>query len=298
MNWGLTSRILGGTYATEEGDPPINNKTPPPAGAQWNHIEPLTATGQAFAKVTIEERIDNTFEASLAGAQVYFGSETPGDTAWISLGGAEMTGIFDPLASTWQAVALTAGIKVPEFMNKVEGMTAAERQAFYEATNIPAFNVGATDLRGSLGGVYLGSATDPAFGIKNVTFFAPTSGAKPQIWASGGTSGGVSGTFTGTPSALTVPLQGFAVGSGSVASPASTNGITASFNVEKWGAAAGQNWGATITNGAAPANALTGATGYTTANVITFEGGATGTIISAPGGAPGTFSGTAAGIVK
>jgi len=184
------------------------------------------------------------------------------------------------------------GILTGDFMAKVSE-PGFDPDAFYKATNIPCFSVGATDLRGSIpnigyGGIDLGSPSDASRGILNATFFAPSSGAKPQIWASGGTGVGVGviGSYTGSPDPSmieSVPLVGYQPGTGTV------NGISASFNLEKW---SGTTWGATITNGAAPANSLTGATGFTAVNPITFQGGAAGTAED------GNLMGTAAGIVK
>ena len=171
------------------------------------------------------------------------------------------------------------------FINMVSGMDDAERTNFMKATKIPAFQVGVTDLRGDSnvtgGNIDLGSAADPAGGIRSATFFALTSGGAPRIWA----SGSVTGTFTGTPAGGTVPLSGYAPGTGTA------NGITANFNVTQWSAT---TWGATVTNGSAPVNSLTGSQGFVTTNAVGFQGGAAGSV-NTPAG---TFSGTAAGIVR
>jgi hypothetical protein len=126
---------------------------------------------------------------------------------------------------------------------------------------------------------------DASRGILNATFFAPSTGAKPQVWA----SGLVNGSYTGSPTGGIVALSGYAPGSTGQAA----NGINAAFNVLPFGTT---NWGATIT-GNAPAGSLSGAQGFTQTNGVTFQGGAVGQITKTPDATPGTFTGTAAGIV-
>ena len=123
------------------------------------------------------------------------------------------------------------------------------------------------------------SGINQYYGISNATFFAPSTGGTPKIWA----SGNVNGTYTGTPTGSSFGLTGYQPGT------VTTNGINAQFNVQQW---TGSKWGATVTNGTVPANT----TGFTYTNSTTtglnFQGAAAGTI------GTGTFSGTAAGIVK
>ena len=279
---------------------------PPQSGDKWNQVWEIvcadcTATSIKYigTEITGVDASNKVFNGQAVSATINWEDVAGG--GWTSVGGSLLKGAFDPLTATWRAVALMTGMETAAFMNKVDPVVAmttdAQRDAFYKATNIPAYSVGATDLRGSwldsTNSINMGSATiDTTYGIRNATFFAPTSGAKPQIWASGGTSGGVSGAYTGTPFYAIVPLTGYQPGT------STPNTITANFNVQQWGATAGSTWGATVTSGNAPANSLTGATGFTQTNAVTFEGGAAGKIISIPSVAPGTFSGTAAGIVK
>jgi hypothetical protein len=173
------------------------------------------------------------------------------------------------------------------FMAKIDSIKndTAALQAFYDVTKIPCFQVGSTDLRGggsvTGGSINLGGASDPSMGIMNATFLAPSTGDMPQIWA----SGSVVGAFTGSPSGVTVALSGYAPSTGTA------NGISANFNVQQFNTAT-STWGATVTNGTAPVNSLTGATGATVSTALTFTGGAAGTINTG-----GTFTGTAAGVV-
>ena len=113
-------------------------------------------------------------------------------TTWVSVG--EVMGTFDPTLYTFQVESMGVAIETNTFLNMVTDNPSA-----LEALKIPCFAVGATDLRGSWsnGGnsIDMGNAADAAKGILNATFFAPSTGGKPQIWA----SGNVNGAFTGSP---------------------------------------------------------------------------------------------------
>lgn len=233
---------------------------------------------------------DATVKGSVAGAKVEWVSAS----TWVN--GGTIKGVFDPNEATikpWRAIAQGAMIETKAFMDKLglintevdETKRTAALQAFYDATKIPCFQVGSTDLRGSGGvtggAINLGSASDPSRGIMNATFLAPSTGGMPQIWA----SGSVAGAFTGSPTGGTVALSGYAPGS-----TGAGNGITANFNIRQFNTA---TWAATVTNGAAPVNSLTGATGATVNTALTFTGGAAGKVDAANG----TFTGTAAGVV-
>lgn len=206
--------------------------------------------------------------------------------------GGEIKGLFDPVAHTWQAVRNGTSVETAAFLAKIASKSgdAAALEAFMNATKIPAIHIGSTDLRGNgsvTGGtINLGSAADAGKGILNTAFFAYSTGAPPQVWA----SGSVNGAYTGSPTAGTVNLSGYAPGT-----TGTTNGITANFNVQQFGAS---TWSATVTNGNAPANSLTAPQGGSATHAaMTFQGGAAGSVTPSPS-AGGTFTGTAAGIVK
>jgi hypothetical protein len=227
---------------------------------------------------------DATVKGSVAGAKVDWVSAS----TWVN--GGTIKGLFDSsaaTAATWRAIAQGAMMDTATFMAKIDSIKndTAALQAFYDATKIPCFQVGSTDLRGSGsvtgGSINLGGASAPSMGIMNATFLAPSTGGMPQIWA----SGSVVGAFTGSPVGVTVALSGYAPGTGAA------NGISANFNVQQFNTAT-STWGATVTNGTAPVNSLTGATGATVSTALTFTGGAAGTINTG-----GTFTGTAAGVV-
>jgi hypothetical protein len=226
---------------------------------------------------------DATIKGSVAGAKVDWVSAS----TWVN--GGTIKGLFDSsaaMAATWRAIAQGAMMDTATFMAKIDSIKndTAALQAFYDVTKIPCFQVGSTDLRGSGsvidGSINLGGAADAARGIMAATFLAPSTGAMPQIWA----SGSVVGAYTGSPTGGTVSLAGFAPGTGT------GNGITANFNVQQFNTA---TWGATVTNGAAPAGSLTGAAGATATTAVGFQGGAAGQVNAIVQ----TFTGTAAGIV-
>jgi len=279
------ARLIGGTYGGGL----------PAAGAKWLQLENRGTAGQALWGTEIIAVNGNAFDARLAGATIPWG-DAAGPWPLTAVGGGQMKGVFDTGSSTWQAVALTTGMDTAAFMNKVGSFTTdAERNAFYQATYIPAYAVGATDLRGSwtnsTNGIDMASfdgANNRYLGISNATFFAPTSGAKPQIWASGGIS--VNGTYTGTPVPISgtppypltqtwFPLVGYQPGT------TTANGISATFNLRSWSNTT-WTWGATITGGNVPP----GTAGFF-ADGFQFQGGATGQQF-----ANGSFTGTAAGI--
>jgi hypothetical protein len=216
------------------------------------------------------------------GASVLVKNSEPASTYVLT---GSIKGLFDPVQFTYHMITQGTFMETATFVNKVSGMNDAQRQAFTDATKIPAFVVGTTDLRGSgsvMGGaINLGNAQDATNGILSAAFYAPSTGGKPQIWA----SGNVIGAYSGAPAGGAVSLSGYAPGS------STANGISANFNIQQW---TGTKWGATVTSGSVPA----GTSGFTYPNAattgITFQGGAAGGINAANG----TFSGTAAGIVK
>jgi hypothetical protein len=281
----LNSTLVGGILSGSA--PPSSwTWTVPPGGPIFNpetHMYNPVRTN--FIGVNIaSDPANNTFTGSMVSASVEWAN------AMTALSGGQIKGMFDPNA-TWQAVISATGMDTATFISKATALeTEAQRTAFYKATNIPCFQVGATDLRGNgdvpVSGITgstinLGSAADNTRGILNATFFAPSTGAKPQVWA----SGLVNGSYTGSPTGGTVGLSGYAPGSSGLL----TNGITADFNLLHFNT----TWGATVTNGNVPTNSLTGASGYTASNPVGFQGGAAGMV--QPG--LGTFNGTAAGIV-
>jgi hypothetical protein len=277
--WNVDQTLLGGTYAGK------------PSGWTWTFNSPEAGqplpndTDWASVQIAPSDTT-NAFTGQMAGAKVNWAEGVT------KVSGAEIKGLFDPVATTWKAVAQGTSMETSAFVNLVNSFTTdAEKNAFMAALKIPCISVGSTDLRGNGsvtgGSINLGSPSDASKGILNAAFYAFSTGAKPQVWA----SSLVNGAYTGSPTAGTVNLSGYAPNT------QTANGITANFNVQQFGAT---TWGATVTNGSAPANSLTAPQGGSATHAaITFQGGAAGKIDSIPvGGTPGAFSGTAAGIAK
>jgi len=250
----LGLNVIGGTYS---GTPlswtwQIDTPTPNPMDTSW--IVP-----------NITAPVNNVFTGTVVEAHVNW------EDARTYVQGGDIKGIFNPTTSTWKAVGVNFQMETGEFMNKLASMTTdAQKEAFYKATKIPCVEIGRTNLTGTGSGS--GWSIDMSsnnYGMKDVVFLAPTSGARPQIWATGTVAGG----YTGAPTAgATVPLTG------------GTNGVTANFQVQNWN---NTTWGATV-NGQAP-------NGIGTYNQqLNFTGGAAGMIKPATN----SFSGTAAGVVK
>ena len=273
-NLSVRAEVAGGGY---------NKDVPPQVGSRFSEVNESGARNTVTEITAVDQK--NVFDANLVSARSAW-DEAGGTTkVW----GGVLKGSFDPITATWRAVSLMTGIETKAFLDKISSMNDAQKQAFFDATKIPAFTVGTTDLRGRAGLIDMGSAGDVGKGIVNATFLAPSTGGKPQLWA----SGNVSGAYTAAPvaGAATVPLTGYQVGTGTA------NGISANFNIQSWGAT---KWGATVTGGVAPIGSITGntkgQTGGVSGNTVpyNFQGGAAGSINSTSG----TFAGTAAGIVK
>ncbi|MHB8829484.1 MAG: hypothetical protein ACYC6Q_08170, partial [Syntrophales bacterium] len=254
-----------------------NAGVPPEAGARISEVYG-DGTSYRLMEITKVDQDSRVFDANAANARIAWGE----GSGFTQVSGGALKGSFDPVTATWRAVSMTTGMETAGFLNKISSMDDAQRQAFYDATKIPAFTVGTTDLRGQAGEIDLGSA---GRGILNVKFLAPSTGGSPQLWASGNVNGGYTATPGVGTGSTTVSLAGYQVGTGT------PNGITANFNMQNWGAT---KWGASVTNGSVPA----GTSGFNYPNApstgINFQGGAAGTINAANG----AFSGTAAGVVK
>jgi len=262
----VMEQVTGGGY---------NAGVPPEVGARISEVGE-TNTPYRLMEITKVDQDSKAFEANTADVRIVGGS------GFTQVNAGALKGSFDPVTATWRAVSMTTGMETAGFLNKISSMDDAQRQAFYDATRLPAFTVGTTDLRGQAGEIDLEST---GRGILNVKFLAPSTGGRPQLWASGNVSGGYTaapGLGTGS---TTVPLVGYQVGTGTA------NGITANFNMQSWGAT---SWGASVTSGSVPAG--TSGFNYPSAAItgLNFQGGAAGAINAANG----AFSGTAAGVVK
>ncbi len=192
---------------------------------------------------------------TLSGKAFGYGADLGSGTTWISAG--TTTGSFDPVAMTWEAVEEGEYLDTTTFLSMVS--TPSGRQELANI-NIPFVEVGRANLSGSNGNV---SVT-----MNDVVFFAYSTGAAPDIWA----TNSISGTFSTEPTAgTTVALSG--------------NGLNADFTIDRW---SGGNWTSTISNGTGTYSG----SGTMDGTTVEFEGAGAGTYDS------NSFSGTGSGVVK
>ena len=172
----------------------------------------------------------------------------------ISVG--ETFGTFDPNAYTWQAVSMGAWIETNKFLQMTQ---SPEGIAKLQQLNIPCVEVGRATLTGSGNNFSNLNMTD-------TIFFAPSTGAKPTIWA----TGNVNGSYSSAPTINTpVGLSG--------------GGLNADFTFKQWDAS-NNKWLSSV-NGTGGFNGS-----------ASFQGAGAGTLTN-PSGA-GTISGTAAGVAR
>jgi len=249
--WGISMTEVGGTYT---GDP----------RGDAVFIYSIESGGTPIgAESVLAMQHTAAWNATEGG---YFRSNVVGASAdWSSaatfVAGGTIMGTFSPSASgTWTGNYLGTQIETTAFMALA---STPAGQAKLAALNIPAVQVGTVSLSGS-GGPW------SSLNINNAGFYASTSGAKPQLWA----SNNISGAFT-TNTNITSPVT--------LSGSAGSNIFNASFAIQGWNSATG-NWVAAVTGGISPG--LNGAT--------QFKGAAAG-IGATP--TSGTITGTASGIV-
>jgi len=240
-----------------------------PAGAPWNmdfYLADSSPAGISLAGSMSGDQWDpatGKLHAYTRGAWHDLLSAQPAATPMTGIFIGETVGTFNPLSLQ----AVTSGIWLET--GKFLGLAAtAAGQATLQKLNIPAVEVGKAD--------FTGGNTSFDVTIRDLRFFAPVSGARPQLFASDGISGNY---FVASPSGTVNLVQT----PGAVA----VSGITPSFSIDKWDATANK-WSATL--------ATVGNNGVVAGNGnIQFKGPAAG---RTSGGATGTFTGTAAGSVR
>ncbi|MEI6315394.1 MAG: hypothetical protein WCO89_11030 [Syntrophus sp. (in: bacteria)] len=196
---------------------------------------------------------NNRIEGSIAG---HWASVESGLTG-ISFG--QLLGTFNPNNYTYQAVAAGGFLETNQYLDMTATQSGRET---LRSINVPCIQVGNATLSQTGGTASMQNVT-----MSNVKFFAYSSGAVPQIWA----TNGVTGTAVGTP-AGTANLSG--------------GGLSANFTMKNWDTN-NNKWMATVTNGA---GSITG--GGTNVQNLKFRGAAAGNISG------NNFSGTGAGVVK
>lgn len=258
-----------------------------PAGSVWSIAQATsggTYSGTPTASSAWQWEINTT--SSHGPEAHYWASQANGinngimtgtmTNGWVSYGNGDtgvmagtFKGLFDPNTATWQSISQLVTMQTGTFLTKVTPMDETQRQAFQNATNIPAFQVGQATL----------SQTSPAgtnnltnVTMSNVTFFSSTASGAPQIWATASVTGDYSGVSPPSPGGPIVNLSG--------------GGLNATFDVKYWNDTSNY-WGARIAgNGTLSGGSYNGS--------INFKGGAAG-LINAPAA---SFSGTGAGIAK
>jgi hypothetical protein len=244
--WGAFQNLMGGSYDKA--------KSPSPAAWTWEADIPGMRTD--FMNIQVLSSADGVATGELAGATAIY---TSGVTF---VNAANLKGLFDPVSSTFQTIAQGTFMETGAFINLVNSLSDAEKNAFMAAMKIPAINVGQATLTQGAGVVNnLSNVT-----MNNVTFFATSTGAVPKIWA----TNDVRGNYAAAPS-LTGPAVNL-----------SGNGLNATFNVNYWD---GANWGARVAGSG-------NLSGGSYAGPVDFKGAAAGAIKPEAG----SFSGTGAGI--
>lgn len=229
------------------------------------------------------------FEVDLAGTQ-WSGNALAGTAAgyWMNMSPAtpetgiyigETSGTYNP--STWQATGNGSWIETNRFLELAS--TEAGR-ASLAAINVPAVEVGRVDLSGSI--MMDGATTGVDFvslEMNNVTFFAPSTGGRPSLWATNGVTGSYDFANGSALSASSI------LSSDNVITMEDGNTISAQFQFTQWQSG---KWNGKLSNGYGD---LSGGGGSYTGSINGMKGGAAGTMT---GTTTGTLTGTASGTVK
>ncbi len=172
------------------------------------------------------------------------------------VGGGEVAGTFDPNQQTYETAEIWALVDTASFLRLAREEAGRKQLA---ELNIPCVEIGKTDLAGS--------SQNLSVSVKDVTFFAYSTGDLPRIWA----TESVSGTYQADPLPEdTVTLTG--------------EGIEAQFEVTRWES---KRWGAAISGSGALKRS-----DRPELSDIDFKGTGAGEY------GDGRFSGTAAGLAE
>jgi FecR protein len=262
-DWGISQMVLGGSY-------------PAPSGDLWS----LSFTGSSGA--------GHTFDADLAGTQwssnrinasasgYWVDARTAAPSTGIYIG--ETIGTFNPADLTWQAITTGTWLETNRFLQMAADPAGRNK---LQQLNIPAFEVGRTNLTGSLVAGSGESLDYMSVLMNNVAFFAPSNGQKPGIWA----TNAVSGQYDFSHGMIT---PGTVTNADNVIAISNGNGINADFQFTRWDTT-NNTWSSSIQNGTGTLS------GGSYNGPVNFRGGAAGTLT---GAGSGSLSGTAAGIVK
>jgi hypothetical protein len=262
-DWGVSQMILGGAYSTAPSD-------------LWSlSLTGSSGEGHAFdADIAGTQWSANRINASAAG--YWADARTAAPSTGIYIG--ETIGTFNPADLTWQAITTGTWMETNRFLQMAADPAG---RAKLQQLNIPAFEVGRTNLTGSLIAGSGESLDYVSVLMNNVAFFAPSNGQKPGVWA----TNAVNGQYDFSHSILT---PGNITGADNVIAISNGDGISADFRFTQWNTA-NNTWSSGIRNGTGTLS------GGSYNGPVSFRGGAAGTLT---GTNSGSFSGTAAGTVK
>lgn len=263
-DWGISQIELGGSYT----DTDITQNS-------WLFTASGSGGGFTFeSDITGSQWSSNRISGSGTGYWLKLGTSSPSTGIYIG----ETTGTYNPSEHTWQTITTGTWLETSKFLQMASD--AAGRNKLQQL-NIPAFEVGRTDLSGSL---ILGSESSidyVSITMNNVAFFAPSTGAKPSIWATDDITGqyNFSNGFLSAGN-ITNTDNTFILSNG--------DSISADFRFTQWNTS-NNTWSANISNGTGTLS------GGSYNGPISFRGGAAGTLT---GTNSGNLSGTGAGIVR
>lgn len=261
-DWGISQIESGGSYA----DLPQNS---------WLFTTYGSSGGFTFeSDITGSQWSSNIISGSSTG--YWIDARTSSPQTGIYLG--ETTGTFNPADHTWQSITIGTWLETSKFLQMASD--AAGRSKLQQL-NIPAFEVGRTDLSGSLIAGSESSIDFVSISMNNIAFFAPSTGGKPSIWATDDITGqyNFSNGFLSSNN-ITSAENTFTLSNG--------DNISADFRFTQWNTS-NNTWSANITNGTGTLS------GGSYNGPVSFRGGASGNIT---GTNSGSLSGTGAGIVR
>jgi hypothetical protein len=260
---GIAQMVLGGAYTATQND-------------SWS----LSVTGSDGEGYTFDADIagtqwsSNRINASASGYWIDARRAAPSTGIYIG----ETIGTFNPSDLTWQAITTGTWMETNRFLQMAADPAGRDK---LQQLNIPAFEVGRTNLTGSLVAGTGNSLDYVSVLMNNVAFFAPSNGQKPGVWA----TNTISGQYNFSHSILT---PGNITGADNVIAISNGDGISADFRFTQWNTT-NNTWSSGIRNGTGTLS------GGSYNGPVSFRGGAAGTLT---GTGSGSFSGTGAGVVK
>lgn len=260
-DWGISQMLLGGTYTDLVND-------------DWAmSLSGSSAEGHEFsADLNGSRWSGNRLDASITGFWADAGTESPSTGIYIG----ETAGTFNPGDHTWQAVASGVMLETNRFIQMAS--TGAGRNKLQQL-NIPAVEIGRTNLSGSLLAGQEGAFDFVSVSMNDVIFFAPATGQKPGIWA----TNSVTGQYDFTHGFLDA---GNITGADNVISISNGKELSAEFQFTGWN---GNRWKAAVRNGTGNLE------GGSYNGPVNFNGVAAGTNT---GSGSGSLSGTGAGVAR